>query len=183
MRLYKVIITTAAVSFLAGCGSSESFNGTGSTAASDAAEQLKVLGPPLTEAEEQPGLLDQYACGHGGSKVNICHVPPGNPDARHNICISHHAVQKHLAHGQNDQHVVSDYLGDCAGEVPDDGGDDTGGGDTGGDTGGEEPGGEDPGTGGDTGGDPVVVTDPPAGEDPVVVTDPPTSEDPVPNDL
>jgi hypothetical protein len=38
-------------------------------------------------------------------KVEICHVPPGNPDNAHTICVSANAVAAHLAHG--------DYLGEC----------------------------------------------------------------------
>jgi hypothetical protein len=38
-------------------------------------------------------------------KVDICHVPPGNPDNAHTISVSVHAVPAHLAHG--------DYLGEC----------------------------------------------------------------------
>jgi hypothetical protein len=37
--------------------------------------------------------------------VLVCHVPPGNPDNAHTICISPNAVPAHLAHG--------DYLGPC----------------------------------------------------------------------
>lgn len=35
----------------------------------------------------------------------ICHVPPGNPDNEHTICISPNAVDAHINHG--------DYLGEC----------------------------------------------------------------------
>ncbi len=38
-------------------------------------------------------------------KVVICHVPPGNPSARHTIRVSETAVAAHLAHG--------DSLGPC----------------------------------------------------------------------
>ena len=40
-----------------------------------------------------------------GSKVTICHIPPGNPAAQHTISVSSSAVPAHLAHG--------DYLGSC----------------------------------------------------------------------
>ena len=37
--------------------------------------------------------------------VRVCHIPPGNPDAKHTIWISQSAVRAHLEHG--------DYLGRC----------------------------------------------------------------------
>ncbi|MBW8049091.1 MAG: hypothetical protein FVQ77_01875 [Cytophagales bacterium] len=45
-------------------------------------------------------------CGNKLNKVLICHIPPGNPDNLHTICISPNAVPAHLA-----QH--GDYLGQC----------------------------------------------------------------------
>lgn len=38
-------------------------------------------------------------------KVDVCHIPPGNPDNAHTISINSNAVDAHLAHG--------DYLGPC----------------------------------------------------------------------
>jgi len=40
-----------------------------------------------------------------GAKVDICHVPPGNPDNAHTITISESALSAHLEHG--------DHLGAC----------------------------------------------------------------------
>ncbi|MCH8852528.1 MAG: thrombospondin type 3 repeat-containing protein, partial [Planctomycetes bacterium] len=50
----------------------------------------------------------------GESKVELCHVPPGDPDAQHTITIGESAVEAHMAHG--------DELGACTadGESPDD---------------------------------------------------------------
>jgi Dictyostelium (slime mold) repeat len=39
------------------------------------------------------------------AKVQVCHVPPGNPDNFHTITVSDNAVQAHLGHG--------DLLGSC----------------------------------------------------------------------
>ena len=39
-------------------------------------------------------------------KVAICHIPRGNPDARHSISVGEPAVRAHLAHG--------DILGPCS---------------------------------------------------------------------
>jgi hypothetical protein len=36
------------------------------------------------------------------AQVTICHVPPGNPDAAHNITVSERAMQAHLDHGDPD---------------------------------------------------------------------------------
>lgn len=44
-------------------------------------------------------------CGDDLDKVLMCHVPPGNPDNMHDICVSPNAVPAHLAHGCQ--------LGDC----------------------------------------------------------------------
>ena len=35
----------------------------------------------------------------GNKKVKICHIPPGNPDKKHEICVSEKALDAHLAHG------------------------------------------------------------------------------------
>ncbi len=44
--------------------------------------------------------------GGGGHKVQICHVPPGNPGNAHSLNISINALSAHLAHG--------DLLGACS---------------------------------------------------------------------
>ncbi|MCH8330208.1 MAG: T9SS type A sorting domain-containing protein [Bacteroidetes bacterium] len=46
-----------------------------------------------------------FTCGAQNNKVVVCHVPPGNPNNEHEICISPNALQAHLAHG--------DYCGPC----------------------------------------------------------------------
>jgi hypothetical protein len=38
-------------------------------------------------------------CGNNNNKVLVCHIPPGNPDNAHTICISANGVPAHLAHG------------------------------------------------------------------------------------
>lgn len=45
-------------------------------------------------------------CAGNGTKVQVCHVPPGNPANAHEICIAASAVATHLAHG--------DRLGSCS---------------------------------------------------------------------
>jgi hypothetical protein len=40
-------------------------------------------------------------------KVDVCHIPPGNPANAHTINVSVNAVPAHLAHG--------DFLGTCEG--------------------------------------------------------------------
>ncbi len=56
------------------------------------------------EIENETGEDDVGA----GDKVTICHIPPGNPAAKHTIVVGAPAVRVHLAHG--------DYLGRCAGD-------------------------------------------------------------------
>jgi len=45
------------------------------------------------------------ACGNNGDKVQICHIPSGNPENPNTICVSQSALADHLAHG--------DFLGSC----------------------------------------------------------------------
>lgn len=112
--------------FLVGCGGTTGFNG--GAASDEAAQSLNKLGPPLIAAESDPSLLDEYACG-GGKKVRICHVPPGNPDNRHDICIGRPAVEAHLREHRHGE--LGDYLGACAGQPSEGGGgSDDGGGST-----------------------------------------------------
>lgn len=49
--------------------------------------------------------LDSYSTDYEGKKIEICHVPPGNPDNAHTIHISVNAMRAHLAHG--------DYMDEC----------------------------------------------------------------------
>jgi len=49
--------------------------------------------------------VQDIRCGNSNDKVLMCHVPPGNPNNEHNICISENAVPAHFAHGC--------YLGIC----------------------------------------------------------------------
>jgi len=42
-------------------------------------------------------------------KMQVCHIPPGNPNKAHTITVGGHAVDKHLAHG--------DVIGSCDGQV------------------------------------------------------------------
>ncbi|MCX6799869.1 MAG: calcium-binding protein [Candidatus Falkowbacteria bacterium] len=46
----------------------------------------------------------KYSC-DSEHKINICHIPPGNPANAHNICVDAHAYRAHMAHG--------DTLGGC----------------------------------------------------------------------
>lgn len=50
----------------------------------------------------------------GRGRIEICHIPPGNPDNAHTIVINEAALAAHLAHG--------DFLGPCdceRGDAPD----------------------------------------------------------------
>jgi hypothetical protein len=68
----------------------------------------------LDKASDDDIAARLTTCGGGkNDKIVICHVPPGNPDNEHTLCISAHATDAHLGHG--------DYLGEC-GEGGDDGG-------------------------------------------------------------
>ena len=47
---------------------------------------LAILGVAAVSADSQ-------------GKVDVCHIPPGNPDNAHLINVSWNAVPAHLAHG------------------------------------------------------------------------------------
>ena len=53
----------------------------------------------------------KIACDCEGDKVEICHIPPGNPSNAHMICVDSNAMAAHLAHG--------DYEGPCVVSEPD----------------------------------------------------------------
>jgi hypothetical protein len=61
--------------------------------------------------------VDLHACpAKSTKKTTICHIPPGNPDNAHTLCVGNSAVPAHLQHH-------GDSLGECASEPPCDGGD------------------------------------------------------------
>ena len=41
--------------------------------------------------------LCDISCGHNGNKRLICHVPPGNPDNSHTLCVGANSLPAHLA--------------------------------------------------------------------------------------
>lgn len=53
----------------------------------------------LTGTEEHAIRTEngQYVC-PSPRKVLVCHIPPGNPENAHTICVSHHAVDPHQTH-------------------------------------------------------------------------------------
>ena len=52
------------------------------------------------------------------SKVDVCHVPPGNPDNAHVISVSSHAVPAHLRHGDCLEFPVKEDGGcSCSGDA------------------------------------------------------------------
>ena len=49
----------------------------------------------------------------GAVKVDVCHVPPGDPDNFHTITISQNALEAHLAHGDMKARAMP-YARTCA---------------------------------------------------------------------
>jgi hypothetical protein len=49
------------------------------------------------------GIVGFYASGAiaGEAKVDVCHIPPGNPENAHTITISENALSTHLDHGDS----------------------------------------------------------------------------------
>jgi hypothetical protein len=71
---------------------------TTSGSAGEASSQVvQIQGTPTSMPKRRPG--------GGNEKVEICHIPPGNPDNAHTIEIDNSAVSAHLRHG--------DYRGEC----------------------------------------------------------------------
>lgn len=63
--------------------------------------------------------------GHPGDdpdKVCLCHIPPGNPDNAHTVCVGSSAVQAHFDHGDTMgacQSMCGDTFPECGGTCPD----------------------------------------------------------------
>ena len=148
MALRRIIMGIAIAALLPACGTSTSNTSekaTDTTGASDMFDMTgtsKASGPALTKLCTHPELVEDYACGNNGKKVLVCHVPKGNPENKHTICISYNAVKAHLKHGDE-----MDYLGSCDAAG---GGDDGSGGDGSGGGGDDGSGGTPPDDGGGT---------------------------------
>lgn len=76
--------------------------------------------PPGTPGDDDDGDGDhdseddaeKFSCGsHKDHKVLICHVPSGNVENRHNICIAKSALKAHIAKHGDDK--ITDYYGEC----------------------------------------------------------------------
>ena len=85
---------------------------------------------------------DIHACSPDSTKkTTICHIPPGNPDNAHTLCVGNAAVAAHVEHH-------GDALGPCAVEAPCEPPDDDDGGGDGGGSGGGDGSGSGSGSGG-----------------------------------
>lgn len=61
--------------------------------------------------QQETEIAHTDADGCGSNKVIVCHVPPGNPENAHDICISVNALHAHVGrHGAGD-HL--DHVGSC----------------------------------------------------------------------
>ncbi len=56
-----------------------------------------------------------FPCGNNDNKVLLCHVPPGNPENAHTLCINPNAVPAHLENHEGD------HCGPCEDDDDDDG--------------------------------------------------------------
>jgi hypothetical protein len=102
------IFGIAGALMLAACSS------TGTTT-DQAAVRAAAAKAPAQQAICQAGTPDPRACDPSETqKTTICHIPPGNPDNAHTLCVGTPAVDAHLAHG--------DFLGSCCPAGTDDGG-------------------------------------------------------------
>jgi hypothetical protein len=64
-------------------------------------------------------LLLGSAAMAGAPKVNVCHIPPGNPGNPHSISVAASAVPAHLAHGDHlvGAEVCDGVDNDCDGTI------------------------------------------------------------------
>jgi len=60
---------------------------------------------------ELENVLQDHSCQENSKKVLLCHYPRGNPENRHEICISRSALQAHLRNRSDSAHL--DHLGAC----------------------------------------------------------------------
>src|SRR5262245_14909026 len=95
MKLYKGWFFASALALLAATGCQ-----------SDSTVDSSLY---LTGTEEGPTDLPDGGKACDGKKVLVCHIPPGNPDNAHTICISKNAVDKHVEHH-------GDLVGACESE-------------------------------------------------------------------
>jgi len=59
-----------------------------------------------TPCSPEPTCAELFPCGRNGNKVEICHIPLGNPENAHTICINPNATDEHFElHG--------DFCGPC----------------------------------------------------------------------
>lgn len=67
---------------------------------------------------ELENVLKDHSCQDNGRdnarKILVCHYPPGNSAARHEICISRQALRAHMHQGADSNH--QDRLGACPAE-------------------------------------------------------------------
>ncbi len=86
----------------------------------DKKEEIQIVAEDSSD-EEQPieQVLEDYSCDDNKGKANdkkvlVCHYPPGNAAARHEICISRNALKAHQNHGHSSADH-QDHLGKCVG--------------------------------------------------------------------
>lgn len=88
-----------------GTGSGDTVNGMGGGGAIDFDPFLTTEAPD-TPCSPEPTCAELFPCGKNGDKVEVCHIPPGNPGKAHTICISPDALESHFEnHG--------DFCGPC----------------------------------------------------------------------
>lgn len=108
----RILFVLVSALFFMGCGATE-FSGKISPEYGSTGSETNPEGsPPASEVVINPSEGAKYDCGN--KKIAICHVPEGNPDNRHTLCLPQPAIEAHLA--QHDASVAADdedYLGEC----------------------------------------------------------------------
>ena len=114
--LLSIVFVTAML--VSGCGQTEfSSSGDGTSSKASVGDEASGDVHQLSDLIDNPDLAAKYPCHHNGKKVLVCHVPQGNPDNRHNICIGRPAVDAHLRlHDASSAAGDEDTLGPCPGQ-------------------------------------------------------------------
>ncbi len=118
---FGVLTVFLAAFVITGCGETEFSSKTSASITPEfgaaAGTGADVPAPiPISVLDTDPAQAAKYECGHGNNdkKIEICHVPQGNPDNRHTLCLPPPAIEAHLR--EHDASVATgdeDHLGAC----------------------------------------------------------------------
>ena len=122
-QIHVFSVLTFMMIMLTACGKTQFSSADGSSfklsSVSANGEATTPSTPTVSDLVNNPGLAGEFSC-ENGRKVEICHVPKGNPAARHTLCIGAPAVNAHITEHQGDSDDDDDKLGACKCDDDDD---------------------------------------------------------------